>query len=226
MSHHFLYHYNAYHIVIVKPSLPRFYLCNIQKISAQFAGYLPKLPSTTAKAPRRGGGGVGRCGDPWVALVPFPLPHPENDKTIAPSPLPLSYPKLYRAIFSLSRQITEHDSKGQCVPRRGGGGVEWCGDPWVALVPFPLPHPGNDKTIVQVLYLYYIQKLARKLLAISQNYRASEQPTRLRSAPKGAKIYPSELVGLIDVPVKHSRCVRSLAWQNGEQKERREKERP
>jgi len=92
--------------------------------------------------------------------------------------------------------------------------------------PVPLPHPGNDKTIVQVLYLYYIQKLARKLLAISQNYRASEQPTRLRSAPKGAKIYPSELVGLIDVPVKHSRCVRSLAWQNGEQKERREKERP
>ena len=76
------------------------------------------------------------------------------------------------------------------------------------------------------LYLYYIQKLARKLLAISQNYRASEQPTWLRSAPKGAKIYPSELVGLIDVPVKHSRCVRSLAWQNGEQKERREKERP
>ena len=72
MSHHFLYHYNAYHIVIVKPSLPRFYLCNIQKISAQFARYLPKLPSTTAKAPRRGGGGVGRCGDPWVALVPFP----------------------------------------------------------------------------------------------------------------------------------------------------------
>jgi len=136
MSHHFLYHYNyhynAYHIVIVKPSLPRFYLCNIQKISAQFARYLPKLPSITAKAARY-------------------------------------------------------------------------------LVPFPLPHPGNDKTIAQVLYLYYIQKLARKLLAISQIYRASEQPTRLRSAPKGAKIYPSELVGLVDVPVKHSRCVRSLA---------------
>jgi hypothetical protein len=83
MSHHFLYHYNAYRIVIVKPSLARFYLCNIQKISAQFARYFPKLPSTTAKAPRRGGGGVGRCGDPWVALVPFPLPHPGNDKTIA-----------------------------------------------------------------------------------------------------------------------------------------------
>ena len=131
MSHHFLYHYNAYHIVIVKPSLPRFYLCNIQKISAQFARYLPKLPSTTAKAAR--------------SLVPFPLPHPENDKTIAPSPLPLSYPKLYRAIFSLSRQITEHDSKGQCVPRRGGGGVEWCGDPWVALVPFPYRIPGMIK---------------------------------------------------------------------------------
>ena len=147
MSHHFLYHYNAYHIVITKPSLPRFYLYYIQKISAQFTRYLPKLPSITAKAAR-------------------------------------------------------------------------------SLVPFPLPHPGNDKTIAQVLYLYYIQKLARNSLAISQNYRASEQPTRLRSAPKGAKIYPSELVGLIDVPVKHSRCVRSLAWQNGEQKERREKERP
>ena len=81
---------------------------------------------------------------------------------------------------------------------------------------------GNVPTIAQVLYLYYIQKLARNCLAISQNYRASEQPTRLRSAPKGAKIYPSELVGLIGVLVKHSRCIRSLAWQNGEQKERRE----
>ncbi len=69
MSHHFLYHYNAYHIVITKPSLPRFYLYYIQKISAQFTRYLPKLPSITAKAAR--------------SLVPFPLPHPGNDKTIA-----------------------------------------------------------------------------------------------------------------------------------------------
>ena len=80
MSHHFLYHYNAYHIVIVKPSLPRFYLCNIQKISAQVARYFPKLPSITAKAAR--------------SLVPFPLPHPGNDKTIARSPLPLLYSKI------------------------------------------------------------------------------------------------------------------------------------
>ena len=79
MSHHFLYHYNAYHIVIVKPSLPRFYLCNIQKISAQFARYLPKLPSTTAKAARSlvGAGavwsGVGTLGSP-SSRSPYRIP--------------------------------------------------------------------------------------------------------------------------------------------------------
>jgi hypothetical protein len=51
MPHHILYHYNAYHIVITKPSLPRFYLCNIQKISAQVARYFPKLPSKRATHP-------------------------------------------------------------------------------------------------------------------------------------------------------------------------------
>ena len=48
MSHHFLHHKNVHHILITKPSLPRFYLCNIQKISAQVARYLPKLPSKRA----------------------------------------------------------------------------------------------------------------------------------------------------------------------------------
>ncbi len=69
MPHHILYHYNAYHIVITKPSLPHLYLYYIQKISAQVTRYFPKLPSITAKAAR--------------SLVPFPLPHPGNDKTIA-----------------------------------------------------------------------------------------------------------------------------------------------
>jgi len=191
MSHHFLHHYNAYHIVIVKPSLPHLYLYYIQKISAQVTRYFPKLPSITAKAARY--------------LVPFPLPHPGNAKTIAqvlylyhiqnfteqfspylpklasttakdnaylvgagavwsgvgtlgsPSSRPpyhipgmlkpsLKYftstvsKTLARNLLAIS-QISEHDSKGQCVPRRGGGGIEWCGDPWVALVLSPLP-PG------------------------------------------------------------------------------------
>ena len=79
MPHHILYHYNAYHIVITKPSLPRFYLYYIQKISAQFAPYLPKLPSTTAKAARSlvGAGavwsGVGTLGSP-SSRSPYRIP--------------------------------------------------------------------------------------------------------------------------------------------------------
>ena len=76
MPHHFLYHYNAYHIVIIKPPLPRFYLYYIQKISAQVARYLPKLASITAKNGRYivGAGaawsGVGTLGSNTVNLSP------------------------------------------------------------------------------------------------------------------------------------------------------------
>ena len=85
MSHHFLYLKNAYHILITKPSLPRFYLCNIQKISAQFARYLPKLTSITAKvnAYLVGAGavwsGVGTLGSP-SSRSPYRIP-----KMIKPS---------------------------------------------------------------------------------------------------------------------------------------------
>ena len=65
MPHHFLYHYNAYHIVIIKPPLPRFYLYYIQKISAH--------NSKERQVPRRGGGGVEWCGDPCGRLRPVPL---------------------------------------------------------------------------------------------------------------------------------------------------------
>ncbi len=43
MPHHFLYLKNAYHILIIKPSLPRLYLYHIQKISAHGARYFPKI---------------------------------------------------------------------------------------------------------------------------------------------------------------------------------------
>ena len=75
MPHHFLYLKNAYHILIIKPPLPRFYLYYIQKISAQLARYFPKITAHNSKerqVPRRGGGGVEWCGDPWVALVLSP----------------------------------------------------------------------------------------------------------------------------------------------------------
>ena len=131
MSHHFLHHYNAYHIVIVKPSLPHLYLYYIQKISAQVTRYFPKLPSITAKAARY--------------LVPFPLPHPRNDKTIAQVLYLHSIQNFTEQFSPYLAKISEHDSKGRQVPRRGGGGVEWCGDPWVALVPFPYRIPGMIK---------------------------------------------------------------------------------
>src|SRR6266496_2483134 len=143
MSHHFLHHYNAYHIVIVKPSLPHLYLYYIQKITAQVTRYFPKLPSTTAKdnAYLVGAGavwsGVGTLGSP-SSRPPYHIPG-----MLKPS---LKYftstvsKTLARNLLAIS-QISEHDSKGQCVPRRGGGGIEWCGDPWVALVLSPLP-PG------------------------------------------------------------------------------------
>ena len=73
MPHHFLYLKNAYHILIIKPSLPRFYLYYIQKISAQLARYFPEISahnSNERQVHRRGG--VEWCGDPWVALVLSP----------------------------------------------------------------------------------------------------------------------------------------------------------
>jgi len=103
-----------------------------------------------------------------VARVLFPLLHSVNDKTIA-RVLYLYYIQNFIEQFSpYLAKISEHDSKGQCVPRRGGGGVEWCGDPWVALVPFPLPHPGNDKTIAPLHLPLQYPKLYRAIFSLSR----------------------------------------------------------
>ena len=75
MPHHFLYHYNAYHIVIIKPPLPRFYHYYIQKIARKLRAISPKLPRTTAKNGRYfvGAGAVwSGVGTLVVARVLFP----------------------------------------------------------------------------------------------------------------------------------------------------------
>jgi hypothetical protein len=79
MPHHFLYHYNAYHNVIAKPSLPHLYLYYIQNFIERFSPYLAKLPSTTAKANAYlvGAGavwsGVGTLGSP-SSRSPYRIP--------------------------------------------------------------------------------------------------------------------------------------------------------
>ena len=127
MPHHFLYLKNAYHILITKPSLPHLYLYYIQKLARNLRAISPKLARATVKNDR----------------FLFPLLHPGNDKTIACELYLYYIQKISAQLARYFPEISAHNNKERQVPRRGGGGVEWCGDPWVALVLSPSSHPNK-----------------------------------------------------------------------------------